>query len=117
MERTPPVGIRYTAKLFPPAAPNARQRSSFLTPFLTHSQDNMPLDTLLQDDSSNPDVEPVPEIVTSFHAVEPKEDDVTERPVKVLRSVIGKNHQSTLMIIHSAVLSQTIRDLVKHYPG
>lgn len=116
MEKPQSVDIRYTAKLFPPAPTNARQRSSLPSPFLTYSQDNVPLDSLLQENSSNPNAEPVLEIVTSFHAIEPKGDGLTERPMEVLRSVIDTSHKSTLMIIHSASLSQIIRDLVKHYP-
>lgn len=116
MENPQSVDTRYTAKLFPPAPLKARRRRSNPSPFLVYSQDNVPLDDLLQDNSSNPNAEPVLEIVTSFYAIEPKVIDVTERPRDILRSVIGRSHKDTLMIINSAVLSQTIRDLVKYYP-
>lgn len=116
MEQPQPIGIRYTAKLFPPVPSNTGQTGSFPIPLLTYSQDNVPLDSLLQDKSSNHDVQPVLEIVTSFHNVEAKAVDVTERPMKVLRSAISTCHRSTLMMVHSVVLSQVIRDLVEHYP-
>lgn len=116
MEKPQSVDIRYTAKLFPPAPLNARQRCFNPSPFLIYSQDNVPLDDLLQDNSSDPNTEPVLEIVTSFHAIEPKGIDVAERPREILRSVINSSHKDTVMKVNSAVLSQTIRDLVKHYP-
>lgn len=116
MEKSRFVDTRYTAKLFPPAPLKARQRHSNPSPFLVYSQDNVPLDDLLQENSSDPNAEPVLEIVTSFHAIDPNRVDATESPRDILRSVIGKSHKDTLMMINSALLSHTIRDLVKYYP-
>lgn len=73
-------------------------------------QDNVSLNELLQNNCSDPNAEPVLEIITSFYAIEPKGIDVTERPRDILHSVISKGCEDILMIIHSAIVSQIISD-------
>jgi hypothetical protein len=111
MEKPNSVKIRYTANCFAQGLFETPPE----TPILKYSQADEPL--VLQHVHPDTNTEPVLEIVTNADAITPQViDGISRNPIKTLQNATIANIRGTAMIIHSAVLSQAVRDVVGYYP-
>lgn len=112
MERSKSVKIRYTANAFTPAPPGLPPE----VPLLSYSRDDEPLTLQNKHSETGTGTDPIIEIVTALDTVNQQVDRTSEDTLQMLRRLTVTNIRNTLMIVHSAVLSQTIRDMVEYYP-
>lgn len=112
MERSKPVKIRYTVNAFPPDPLGIPPE----TPFLSLSKNDEPLPLKYSQPEIGAEPEPIIEIVTTVNTANQEACATSEDTLQVLRNLAVTNVRNTLMIIHSARLSQIIRDIVEYYP-
>lgn len=112
MERSKSVRIRYTANAFT-LAPLGRPPEA---PYLRYSRDDEPLGLQHNHEATDTGPDPIIEIVTTVDTVNQQADGTSEDTLQMIHRLTVTNIRSTLMIVHSAVLSQTIRGMVEYYP-
>lgn len=107
-----PVKIKYTANYFA-STPDTRH---FDIPILQYSQNEEPIH--IRTLAPGGENAPILEIVTDLEAADLRAADVLEGISSTLpKNVAIRDIRDTLMVVHSAILSQMIKDVVGHYPG